>query len=119
MSEMSDVFRFGAHPEHGYVASAPEGVSAHLAHWLLGCVQFLPVPGAPAVYALTDPHADGARRTRRAVADLRRKGHRVDADYLLDPARSPDPTPPPQPPVPAAARPVTLPLVLPRFLPAA
>ncbi|MET9294368.1 hypothetical protein [Streptomyces sp. NPDC003077] len=49
------------------------------------------MPGTPGLYRLSEPHRDGARRTRQAVHDLRRHGYRVQADYALDPALPSDP----------------------------
>ncbi|AJT62520.1 hypothetical protein T261_0831 [Streptomyces lydicus] len=91
---LSDHFRFGAHPEHGFVATATANIPAHLAHWYLEREQFEPVPDTPGLYRLIDPHHDGIRRTRQAVHDLRRHGYEVHADYALDPALTASP---PQP----------------------
>ncbi|GGS92859.1 hypothetical protein GCM10010254_10980 [Streptomyces chromofuscus] len=91
---LSDHFRFGAHPEHGFVATATANIPAHLAHWFLVREQFEPVPDTPGLYRLTRPEQDGFRRTRQAVHDLRRHGYEVQADDALDPALT---APPPQP----------------------
>nr|WP_206327446.1 hypothetical protein [Streptomyces sp. S3(2020)] len=91
---MSDHFRFGAHPDHGFVAAATAGIPAHLANWFLVREQFEPVPDTSGLYRLTNPDRDGVRRTRQAVHDLRRHGYEVHADYGLDPGRSASP---PQP----------------------
>ncbi|MER8041275.1 hypothetical protein [Streptomyces sp. NPDC094032] len=99
---MSDAFRFRAHPEFGFVASATAGLPEHLAHWLLACEQFLPLTACPGLYGLSDPDRDGARRTRQAVSDLRRMGYPVHADHLLDPDRCPSEPPARQEPVPHA-----------------
>lgn len=95
-SPLSDHFRFGAHPDHGFVAAATANIPAHLADWFLVREQFEPVPGTPGLYRLTHPEQDGIRRTRQAVHDLRRHGYEVQADYSLDPGRSASP---PQPAV--------------------
>ncbi|MFC9228405.1 hypothetical protein ACFTZI_05450 [Streptomyces decoyicus] len=91
---LSDHFRFGAHPDHGFVAAATANIPAHLADWFLVREQFEPVPGTPGLYRLTRPEQDGIRRTRQAVHDLRRHGYEVQADYALAPGRSAGP---PQP----------------------
>ncbi|MFG3136492.1 hypothetical protein ACGFZA_09760 [Streptomyces sp. NPDC048211] len=95
-SPLSDHFRFGAHPDHGFVAAATANIPAHLADWFLVREQFEPVPDTPGLYRLAHPEQDGIRRTRQAVHDLRRHGYEVQADYSLDPGRS---TSPPQPAV--------------------
>ncbi|UWS77383.1 hypothetical protein N1H47_30545 [Streptomyces noursei] len=89
---MSDHFRFKTDPQHGYVVSPPTTVTAHLAHWLLTCETFEPVPGT-GMYRLTEPERDGPRRTRQTVHDLRSQGYAVQADPALDPG-------PPAPPRP-------------------
>ncbi|MEU7086863.1 hypothetical protein [Streptomyces achromogenes] len=78
-------FAFGTHPEHGFVAAVPATMPAHLGHWFLTREQFEPVPGHPALFRLTEPDRDGARRARQAVNDLRALGYTVDADLRLDP----------------------------------
>ncbi|MFD9841036.1 hypothetical protein [[Kitasatospora] papulosa] len=95
-SPLSDHFRFGAHPDHGFVAAATANIPAHLADWFLVREQFEPVPDTPGLYRLTHPEQDGIRRTRQAVHDLRRHGYEVQADYSLHPGRSASP---PQPAV--------------------
>ncbi|MFF2508705.1 hypothetical protein ACFVTY_35870 [Streptomyces sp. NPDC058067] len=90
-SPLSDHFRFGVHPDHGFVAAATANVPSHLANWFLVREQFEPVPGTRGLYRLTNPEQDGIRRTRQAVHDLRRHGYEVQADYSLDPGRSASP----------------------------
>ncbi|MFD9069107.1 hypothetical protein [Streptomyces lasiicapitis] len=90
---LSDHFRFGAHPDHGFAAAATANIPAHLADWFLVREQFEPVPDIPGLYRLSNPEQDGIRRTRQAVHDLRRQGYEVQADYSLDPGHS---TGPPQ-----------------------
>ncbi|MFE4055221.1 hypothetical protein ACFXP3_02755 [Streptomyces sp. NPDC059096] len=87
-------FVFGAHPDHGFVASATPSVSGHLAHWYLTREQFEPVSGDPGLFRLTEPDRDGTRRTLQAVQDLRRHGFTVHPDVALDPAASASPWPP-------------------------
>ncbi|MFF8958633.1 hypothetical protein [Streptomyces sp. NPDC014894] len=82
----SSHFVFGTHPEHGFVATATVHTPIHLADWYLTREQFEQVPGTPGLYRLTTPEADGIRRTRQAVHDLRARGFAVYADYSLDPA---------------------------------
>ncbi|WP_435217573.1 hypothetical protein [Streptomyces sp. bgisy034] len=65
-------------------------MTAHLAEWFLTREQFEPVPGNPGLYRLAQPEQDGQRRARQAVGDLRRLGFQVQADYSLDPARTPE-----------------------------
>ncbi|WP_414169086.1 hypothetical protein ACMATS_24680 [Streptoverticillium reticulum] len=84
-------FAFGAHPAHGFVATAAPTMPANLAHWFLTREQFEPVPEQPGMYRLTNPDYDGMRRTRQAVHDLRRHGYAVHADYSLDPVLTPGP----------------------------
>ncbi|AJE87425.1 hypothetical protein SLNWT_7049 [Streptomyces albus] len=79
-------FAFGAHKEHGFVASFTSSMAAHLAHWYLKREQFEPIPGEPGLYRLSEPEHDGPRRTRQTVLDLRRQGFLVQADIALDPA---------------------------------
>ncbi|MFI9423397.1 hypothetical protein ACIG54_07500 [Streptomyces achromogenes] len=84
-------FAFGTHPEHKFVAAFTATMPAHLGHWFLTREQFEPVPGHPALFRLTEPGRDGARRARQAVNDLRALGYMVDADLRLDlnpPSRS-------------------------------
>ncbi|MFD5111692.1 hypothetical protein ACFWNG_05145 [Streptomyces sp. NPDC058391] len=90
-------FAFGAHPHHGFVASATSNMPSHLAHWFLVREQFEPVPDQPGLFRLTEPERDGPRRTRQAVHDLRHHGYAVHADIALDPAASASP-PRPVPP---------------------
>ncbi|MER7026236.1 MULTISPECIES: hypothetical protein [Streptomyces] len=94
---MSDHFRFGSHPEHGFVAAATANIPAHVADWFLVREQFEPVPDAPGLYRLTHPEQDGVRRTRQAIHDLRRHGYTVQADVRLAPSRSADPPRPVRP----------------------
>ncbi|MCZ4103632.1 hypothetical protein QMK19_30435 [Streptomyces sp. H10-C2] len=86
---MPDHFRFGTHPDLGFVAAATPQISPHLAEWFLTREQFEPVPARPGLYRLSEPERDGHRRTRQAVTDLRRHGYAVHADIVLDPALSP------------------------------
>ncbi|MDJ0464696.1 hypothetical protein [Streptomyces sp. H27-C3] len=88
---MSDQFRFGTHPDLGFVAAASPELPQHLAEWFLTREQFEPVPTTPGLYRLSEPERDGHRRTRQAVTDLRRRGYAVHADIVLDPAVSPGP----------------------------
>ncbi|NGO48195.1 hypothetical protein [Streptomyces ureilyticus] len=76
------------------MATATANIPAHLAHWFLIREQFEPVPDTPGLYRLTHPEQDGIRRTRQAVHDLRRHGYEVQADYALDPTRTPGPPKP-------------------------
>ncbi|MFF5438856.1 hypothetical protein [Streptomyces achromogenes] len=78
-------FAFGTHPEHGFVAAPAATMPAHVGAWFLTREQFEPVPGHPALFRLTEPGRDGARRARQAVNDLRALGYTVDADLRLDP----------------------------------
>ncbi|WP_043267083.1 hypothetical protein [Streptomyces sp. CT34] len=87
---LSDHFRFGTHPEHGFVATTAN-IPTHLAHWFLVREQFVPVLATPGLYRLTNPDQDGMRRTRQAVHDLRSYGYAVQADYSLDPVVTPGP----------------------------
>lgn len=90
-------FVFGDHEQHGFVASVTASLPAHLGHWYLEHEQFEPVPAEPGLYRLTEPERDGARRTRQAVQDLRRRGYTVRADIRLDPSLS---AAPPRPALP-------------------
>ncbi|WP_280863763.1 hypothetical protein [Streptomyces sp. SAI-144] len=94
---MSDHFRFRAHPEHGFVATAAPSVTPHLAEWFLVREQFEPVPFSPGLYRLTEPERDGLRRTRQAVHDLRSLGYSVQADVRPDPSLSAGPPRPDRP----------------------
>lgn len=82
----------GHHPDFGIVATNPK----HLAPstWMLGRLEFHPVPGHPDLYALADQHRDGPGRATRAVALLRRANYRVQVDAEFDtlPA-APEPVP--------------------------
>ena len=88
----------GCHPDHGIVATSPSRRPAST--WMLQGFGFQPVPDHPHLHVLLDQHHDGADRATRAVALLRKAGHRVQADAAFDPDRVPEPTPGP---VPAAA----------------
>lgn len=46
------------------------------------------------MYRIAHPEQDGRRRARQAVQDLRAHGLRVQADYSLDPAITPEPARP-------------------------
>ncbi|WP_420036033.1 hypothetical protein ACN2WE_30865 [Streptomyces sp. cg28] len=73
------------------MAAPTANIPNHLAYWFLVREQFEPVPGTAGLYRLTHPEQDGIRRTRQAVADLRRHGYEVQTDYSLDPVPSASP----------------------------
>ncbi|MFD8298816.1 hypothetical protein ACFV13_21625 [Streptomyces bauhiniae] len=75
---------FGHHPDHGIVAANPKNLAS--SSWMLERLDFRPIPEQPTLYTLGDQHQDGAGRTARAVALLRRIGYQVEVDATLDPA---------------------------------
>ncbi|WP_432112677.1 hypothetical protein [Streptomyces sp. S1] len=81
----------GTHPQHGYVAAAPN-LPTHLADWYLDHLQFEPVAGEPGLYRLTEPDRDGPRRMRQTAQALRRQGYGVHVD--ADVEHAPDASPP-------------------------
>ncbi|WP_432063492.1 hypothetical protein [Streptomyces sp. S1] len=81
----------GHHPDYGIVAANPKDLPAST--WMLERLDFHPVPGEPALYALADPQHDGAGRAARAVTLLRNADLRVDVDAAFDPSLAPGAAP--------------------------
>lgn len=81
----------GHHPEYGITAANPQHLPA--SQWMLGRLDFHPIPGHPTLYALTDQDREGQDRATRAVSFLRRAGYRVDADAAFEPPTDSRPAP--------------------------
>ncbi|GHF77348.1 hypothetical protein ACFFSH_33090 [Streptomyces filamentosus] len=83
----------GRHPDYGIVAANPKNLPAGT--WMLERLDFRPIPGEPALYALTDQQRDGQGRATRAVELLRNADFRVDADAVFEPSLAPGARPAP------------------------